>query len=100
MTINDNCISHGVYDYHAILKNQSHLRITSNKDLALYVRNILRWKDFVVKQTEPAQQNIWRVRLFLQTMTGTGISILEGAHRLTLAAKLLTGMAINKTIPY
>jgi hypothetical protein len=100
MSINENCISHGVYDYHAILKNQGHLRITSNNDLALYVRNILRWKDFVVMQTEPVQQNIWRVRSFLQTMTGTGISIVEGAHRLTLAAKLLTGMAIDETIPY
>jgi hypothetical protein len=100
MIINENCISHGVYDYHAILKNQGHLRITSNHDLALYVRNILRWKDFVVKETEPVQQNIWRVRSFLQTMTGIGISIVEGAHRLTLAAKLLTGMAIDDTIPY
>jgi hypothetical protein len=98
--INDSCNAQGVYDYQAILKNQSQLKITDNRDLALYVRNNLRWKNFSVKPKLTVQQNIWRVRSFLQTMTGTGISIIEEAHRLTLAAKLLTGMAIDNTIPY
>jgi hypothetical protein len=97
---NESCNARGVYDYQAILKNQSQLKIIDNKDLALYVRNNLRWKIFNVKPELTVQQNIWRVRSFLQTMTGTGISIIEGAHRLTLAAKLLTGMAIDDSIPY
>jgi hypothetical protein len=98
--INESCSTQGVYDYQAILRNQSDLKITDNRGLALYVRNTLQWRAFKVNQKLSVQQNIWRVRSFLQSMTGTGISIVEGAHRLTLAAKLLTGMTIDDSIPY
>jgi hypothetical protein len=33
-------------------------------------------------------------------LTGVGISIVEGGHRRTLTAKLLTGMAIDDVIPF
>jgi hypothetical protein len=98
--INDTCSKQGVYDYQAILTNQNDVKITDKNSLELYVRNILRWKAFKVNQKLTVQQNIWRVRSFLQSMTGTGISIVEGAHRMTLAAKLLTGMTIDDKIPY
>jgi hypothetical protein len=42
----------------------------------------------------------WRVRSFLRTLTGVGISIVEGAHRVLLTMKIMTEMNLNQEIPF
>jgi hypothetical protein len=65
-----------------------------------YVKNILGWPFFELKEDTSLTINIWRVRSFLQTLTGVGISIVEGAHRVLLTTKLMTGMNLNQEIPF
>jgi hypothetical protein len=100
LQMTNNCKEEGLYDFQTILDRTEPGLITDNAALQRYTTYILRWKSFSVKKELTLQQNIWRVRSFLQTMTGIGISIIEGAHRVTLAAKLLTGMPIDQHIPF
>jgi hypothetical protein len=88
------------YDYRTILNGQEPKTINNNAELRAYVQNNLDWKFFKVNTKLTVHENIWRVRLFLQVLTGVGISIVEGGHRMTLTAKLLTGMAIDDVIPF
>jgi hypothetical protein len=94
------CEDRDVYDFRTILYGQEPKTITNNDDLRTYVCNTLDWKFFNISDTLTVYQNIWRIRSFLQILTGVGISIVEGAHRLILTAKLLTGMGIDDLIPF
>jgi hypothetical protein len=89
-----------VYDYRTILNGQGPKTINNNDDLKTYVHNNLDWRFFKVKTDLSVHENIWRVRSFFQVLTGVGISIVEGGHRMTLTAKLLTGMTIDDEIPF
>jgi hypothetical protein len=55
---------------------------------------------FEIENDVKVNINIWRVRSFLQTLTGVGISIVEGAHRILLTTKLMTAMALEGVIPF
>jgi hypothetical protein len=93
----------GIFDFDAVLsagRNTDILNIRNNDSLAQFLRNKLDWPFFKVQQEMTFAHNMWRVRSFLQTITPIGISMLEGSHRMTLAAKLLTGMNITRSIPY
>jgi hypothetical protein len=68
--------------------------------LRAYIHKNLDWTFFKVKTNLSVHKNIWRVRSFFQVLTGVGISIVEGGHRMTLTAKLLTGMTIDDVIPF
>jgi hypothetical protein len=61
-------------------------------------RQVLDWPFFELKQN--SLHNIWRIRSFLQTMTSVGTSMLEGSHCITIAAKLLTGMNLDESLPF
>jgi hypothetical protein len=91
---------HGLYDFEAILRNKERVCINSNKALSTYVTDILGWPFFHIQKTASLSKNIWRVRSFLQTLTGVGISIVEGAHRVVLTTKLMTGMSLYEHIPF
>jgi hypothetical protein len=91
----------GLYDFSAILgDNANNTTMLNNQSLADSVRVVLHWTSFAANENLTLPQNIWRVRSFLQTLTGVGISVIEGAHRVTLATKLLTGMTLDQSLPF
>jgi hypothetical protein len=69
------------------------------EDLTKFVNETLEWKFFSIKKDKSLSYNFMRVRSFLQVMTGVGLAILEGSHRVTLACKLLTGTDLNTAFP-
>jgi hypothetical protein len=82
---------HGLYNFSAILRNKCQVSINKNADLSDYVKKILGWPFFKLQEDARLAKNIWRVRSFLQkNLTGAGISIVEGAHRVLLTRKLMT----------
>lgn len=91
---------HGLYDFGAILRNQGRVTITNNEELKNYLKDILGWPFFEIENDVKLNINIWKVRSFLQTLTGVGISIVEGAHRMLLTTKLMTGMPLDQVIPF
>jgi hypothetical protein len=90
---------HGLYDFGAILRNQGQVTITNNEELKNYVKDILGWSFFEFENDVKLFKNIRRVRSFLQTLTGVGLSIVEGAHRIVLTTKLITAMPLDDIIP-
>lgn len=90
----------GLFDFTAILGDNANATMLSNQSLSEYVRVVLNWTCFAVKENLTLPQNIRRVRSFLQTLTGVGISVIEGAHRVTLATKLMTGMNLDQSLPF
>jgi hypothetical protein len=90
----------GLCDFSAILGVNANTTMLNNQSLADYVRAFLHWTCFAMKENLTLSQNIWRVRSFLQTLTGVGISVIEGAHQVTLATKLMTGMNLDQSLPF
>jgi hypothetical protein len=90
---------HDLYDFGAILRNKGRVTITNNEELMAYVKDILGWSFFEIANDVKLSKNIWRVRSFLQTLTGVGISIVEGAHRIVLTTKLMTAMPLDEVLP-
>jgi hypothetical protein len=90
----------GLYNFSAILGDNANTTMLNNQSLADYVRVVLHWTCFAMKENLTLPQNIWRVRSFLQTLTGVGISVIEGAHQVTLATNLMTGMNLDQSLPF
>jgi hypothetical protein len=90
----------GLYNFSPILGDNANTTMLNNQSLADYVRVVLHWTSFAVKENLTLPQNIWRVRSFLQTLTGVGISVIKGAHQVTLAAKQMTGMTLDQSLPF
>jgi hypothetical protein len=93
------CREKGLFDFEAILNRKESTAIRTRKDLHEFVKKVLDWPFFELNQRSFAH-NVWRIRSFLQTMTGVGISMLEGSHRITIAAKLLTAMNLDESLPF
>jgi hypothetical protein len=90
----------GLYDFSTILGDNAKTTMLNNQSLTDYIRVVLHWTSFAVKENLTLPQNILRVRSFLQTLTGVGISVIKQAHRVTLAAKPMTGMTLDQSLPF
>ena len=88
-----------LFDYKRLLAVEPDERITSLAMLQKFVHDKLRWDFFLFEEDLPLASQLWRVRSFFQVLTGVGITVLEGSHRLTLASKLMTGMMLDRQLP-
>jgi hypothetical protein len=89
----------GFYDYHTLLGRYANEKVNTLDDFENFVHAKLKWEFFEINKEEPLSYAMWRLRSFFQVLTGVGVSLLEGSHRLTLAAKLLTGIAVDLPLP-
>lgn len=88
-----------LFDFKKLLAVDHDDKITSLKMLKKYVHGTMKWDFFQFKKDLPLACELWRVRSFFQVLTGVGITVLEGSHRMTLAAKLMTGIELDRQLP-
>jgi hypothetical protein len=88
-----------IYDFSALLSEYSNVKLSTLQNLMDFVHDKLDWSFFQFREKEPYSYNLWRLRSFFQVLTGVGVSVLEGSHRMTLAAKLLTGIGTDFELP-
>jgi hypothetical protein len=93
------CYNKQLFDYKTLFQKFRDEYDGSNKELEETLVDTLGWPFFKVKDDLPFRQNLRRVRSFFQTLTGVGLSVVEGNHRMTLAGKLIYGQHIKDTIP-
>jgi hypothetical protein len=89
----------GIYDFDALLGAYANESVNSLDDIEKFVKDKLKWDFFEFNKQDTVSFALWQLRSFFQVLTGVGVSIMEGSHRMTLAAKLLTGMAVDCPLP-
>jgi hypothetical protein len=93
------CWDKGLFDYKRLFGKFRGTADSNNKGLWETLEYELKWPFFKIKDDLTIEENMSRVRSFFQALTGVGLSVVEGNHRMTLAGKLMYGQHIEDTIP-
>jgi hypothetical protein len=88
-----------LFDFKTLLTGHGNQPLNDMETIKDFINSKLNWPFFEINPVHSPAITLWRLRSFMQVLTGVGIAVLEGSHRMTLAAKLLTGQNVSKNLP-